>query len=250
MAPLPPLPTSPREQVRPVLLPWQQQMDQSCTKSELDMMPPPSSLVPILSRRLSTNLISDMKTEMMDDSSQSSEQYHNENSMDVHPSDSNMAASLSDNSMDSTCNSNSTNLIQNSLSILRHDNSMPLPSINNLITDNELKGIDLRMKGSAVDLINTQAPSLATLRHFGCSEANQPLPAQSAQSVENYLTCIENKLQLQQAGNLFVGVNPITTQVTQVPATPVPVVTPVETVSTVATAAAAANHILVSKTYN
>ena len=59
----------------------------------------------------------------------------------------------------------------------------------------EGKVIDLRTKmslGTVADLVSTNAPSMATLESFGVTEAsNMPLPAQSAQSVENYLTKIE-----------------------------------------------------------
>ncbi|XP_044726723.1 nuclear factor of activated T-cells 5 isoform X2 [Chrysoperla carnea] len=294
-----------RDEIRPVML-WQTMSDIT-PKAEMDvgMMPPPTSLMPLSQRRPSTNMnmiVPDsLKTEMMDDNSSNSDitvARYNENSMDVHPSDSNMG-SMSDNSMDgSTMMQRTSMLATSSMSVLhsepetitlkkenmdrrgsinltgptenmvlgmalQNENSMdvsipPLPvsleknlenslrpphvvhdanSINairctepnptlpiavnegnigamrlsetsvampNLRSDpsdvmiarDELKGIDLRMKGPIVtvaDLINTQSPSLATLRHFGVSEANAgPLPAQSGQSVENYLTTIES----------------------------------------------------------
>ncbi|KAJ8952276.1 hypothetical protein NQ318_007444 [Aromia moschata] len=58
------------------------------------------------------------------------------------------------------------------------------------------KVMDLRMKmpmATVSDLVNTTAPSMATLQRFGFEHSNSPLPAQSAQSVENYLTKIESK---------------------------------------------------------
>lgn len=74
-----------------------------------------------------------------------------------------------------------------------------MPSVNVPIED--MKGIDLRMKmpmATVADLVNTSAPSLATLHKFGVTEAcSAPLPAQSAQSVENYLTTIESSKLLQ-----------------------------------------------------
>lgn len=70
-----------------------------------------------------------------------------------------------------------------------------MPSVNNVPIE-DMKGIDLRMKmpmATVADLVNTSAPSLATLHKFGVTEASSaPLPAQSAQSVENYLTTIES----------------------------------------------------------
>lgn len=58
------------------------------------------------------------------------------------------------------------------------------------------KVMDLRMKmpmGAVSDLINTTAPSMAALQGFGIEHTSGPLPTQSAQSVENYLTKIESK---------------------------------------------------------
>lgn len=58
------------------------------------------------------------------------------------------------------------------------------------------KVMDLRMKmpmATVADLINTTAPSMATLQGFGMEHTSGPLPTQSAQSVENYLTKIESK---------------------------------------------------------
>lgn len=58
------------------------------------------------------------------------------------------------------------------------------------------KVMDLRMKMPMVtvaDLINTTAPSMAALQGLGMEHTNGPLPTQSAQSVENYLTKIESK---------------------------------------------------------
>ncbi|KAK9879528.1 hypothetical protein WA026_006598 [Henosepilachna vigintioctopunctata] len=61
----------------------------------------------------------------------------------------------------------------------------------------DIKVIDLRMKmpmATVADLASTCAPSMATLQNFGVTEASiGPLPAQSAQSVESFLTNIESK---------------------------------------------------------
>ncbi|GLV42329.1 NFAT nuclear factor [Carabus blaptoides fortunei] len=81
---------------------------------------------------------------------------------------------------------------------------MPHPHIqsdmdNSNLSRDDLKGIDLRMKTPMVtlnDLANTQPPSLATLRRFVVTESNNmPLPNQTGQSVENYLTTLENNSQ-------------------------------------------------------
>lgn len=88
----------------------------------------------------------------------------------------NLATSLENN------NGNQTGLLQ------------PVPSTNNM---QELNVMDLRMKipmATIADLANTKEPSLATLQSFGVTEiTTNPLPAQSGQSVENYLTNLENK---------------------------------------------------------
>ncbi|XP_030761123.1 nuclear factor of activated T-cells 5 isoform X2 [Sitophilus oryzae] len=58
------------------------------------------------------------------------------------------------------------------------------------------KGMDLRMKQSLNATVTdyvTNASSMATLKSFGIEPTSAPLPTQSAQSVENYLTKIESK---------------------------------------------------------
>lgn len=77
--------------------------------------------------------------------------------------------------------------------------AMPPPEIvpPPTLTTNDLKGIDLRMKGPITpisDLADTQPPSMATLLKFGVTEpTNMPLPAQSGQSIENFfLTTLES----------------------------------------------------------
>ncbi|KAK7873587.1 hypothetical protein R5R35_009287 [Gryllus longicercus] len=113
----------------------------------LKMMPPPPPLLPI-ARGSSSNVLiipdiePDLKTEVLDESSQESVQ----------------------------------------------------------LSPEELKGIDLRMKPTASvgpiatvsDLLSTQSPSLATFRRFVSNPSDAPLPTQSGQSVEKYLSHIEN----------------------------------------------------------
>lgn len=63
----------------------------------------------------------------------------------------------------------------------------------------DVKGIDLRMKpvatvnplASVADLSSTQSPTMATFRQFVTGSTNVPLPNQSAQSVEKYLSNLE-----------------------------------------------------------
>ncbi|XP_069698451.1 nuclear factor of activated T-cells 5 isoform X1 [Periplaneta americana] len=64
----------------------------------------------------------------------------------------------------------------------------------------EMKGIDLRMKpvaavnplATVADLSSTQSPTMATFRRFVTGSTNAPLPTQSAQSVEKYLSHLEH----------------------------------------------------------
>lgn len=90
------------------------------------------------------------------------------------------------------------NVGNSSLAALSEDgscNSIVHPMMKQPHVVDEIKGMDLRMKmpmATVADLVNTTAPSLATLHRFGVTEASSvPLPAQSAQSVENYLTTLE-----------------------------------------------------------
>lgn len=63
----------------------------------------------------------------------------------------------------------------------------------------DVKGIDLRMKptvtmnslASVADLSSTQSPTMATFQQFVTGCTNVPLPNQSAQSVEKYLSNLE-----------------------------------------------------------
>lgn len=64
----------------------------------------------------------------------------------------------------------------------------------------DVKGIDLRMKpvatanplATVADLSSTQSPTMATFRQFVTGNTNVPLPNQSAQSVEKYLSNLEH----------------------------------------------------------
>nr|XP_015835684.1 PREDICTED: uncharacterized protein LOC663601 isoform X3 [Tribolium castaneum] len=112
-----------------------------------------------------------------------------ENSMDVNLSNSQM----SDNSCSNVMQHCSNSVVTDRLVL-----SQPVLMQNMLVsgaTAEELKVMDLRMKmpmATVADLGNSSAPSMATLQSFGVTEANNaPLPAQSAQSVENFLTNIE-----------------------------------------------------------
>ncbi|XP_050509258.1 uncharacterized protein LOC114332415 isoform X3 [Diabrotica virgifera virgifera] len=152
-----------------------------------------------------------------------------ESSLDAHHGDSNMSM-INENSMMSHINENSnisvgnedsidlvrggcmsrvTNICESSLDC--GDSNMStinegstcsnvLPSTPMLTDQNSTsmeKVMDLRMKMPMVtvaDLVNTTAPSIAALQTFGIMEhPSAPLPNQSAQSVENYLSRIEAK---------------------------------------------------------
>lgn len=176
--------------------------------------------------------LNSLKQEYIDESSQSSlldssdmhpERYRHisESSMDVHHGDSNISM-INENSIDILHheNSNSVELMvrRNSMSqmqekslettltsnILNENNSvhygnsfMPCNDIHSSnMSKNELEVMDLRMKASlatGADLANSSAPSLATIRNFVTETSNFPLPTQSAQSIERFLTNIEVK---------------------------------------------------------
>lgn len=154
-----------------------------------------------------------------------------ESSLDVHPGDSNMSMinensidmlrhnsvnmemmnpNMSDNSNMSTVNENSmdvmvrngvyegsmdVNVGNSNLTTINEESSCSTMMRPPMLSMEEIKGIDLRMKmpmATVADLANTTAPSLATLHRFGVTEASSvPLPPQSGQSVENYLTTLE-----------------------------------------------------------
>ncbi|XP_018574169.1 nuclear factor of activated T-cells 5 isoform X2 [Anoplophora glabripennis] len=88
-----------------------------------------------------------------------------------------------------------SNSVNERQSLSQHIHSASLLASSGSATAVE-KVIDLRMKmpmATVADLINTTAPSMAALHGFGMEHTNGPLPTQSAQSVENYLTKIESK---------------------------------------------------------
>lgn len=198
----------------------------------LSMMPPPATLVPMVQRRPSTNVplevspMRGLKTELLDESSSSQGspiEHHilNENSLDIQRqrfrviSESTMDSHQDDSMMSINENSNSVHSFhcESSNHSIHGDESnsvsMPAPSslqqmesplnpLDNLNSLNPaLTGVDLRMKASLAttlnDLANTQSPSLATLHRLGVTEpTNMPLPTQTGQSVENFLTTLEN----------------------------------------------------------
>lgn len=171
-----------------------------------------------------------LKQELLDENSQNSildplelhrERFRNisESSMDVQQGES--ISMLNENSID-LLRRNSVSLdglnqnMENSMSsmselIVRHspvhniqENSVTVPlldmrptTLTNISPRDELTVMDLRMKMPAVtvgDLASTNAPSMATLHSFGVTEpTNTPLPTQTAQSIENYLSTIETK---------------------------------------------------------
>lgn len=119
-----------------------------------------------------------------------------ESSMDVNVSNSNM--SIAD---ESTCNSTVHHLGDSRVFSSQGLLTTMHPEITTASAD-ELKVMDLRMKlpmATVADLVNTTAPSMATLQSFGVTEASSaPLPAQSGHSVESFLTNLEtNKMQAQ-----------------------------------------------------
>ncbi|XP_046999317.1 nuclear factor of activated T-cells 5-like isoform X1 [Schistocerca americana] len=73
-------------------------------------------------------------------------------------------------------------------------------SSSNQLSPEDLKGIDLRMKpvttvgqlATAADLSSTQSPSMATFRRFVSGDTYLPLPSQTGQSVEKFLSHLED----------------------------------------------------------
>ncbi|XP_031351413.1 nuclear factor of activated T-cells 5-like isoform X3 [Photinus pyralis] len=180
------------------------------------------------SSEISSPPLNSLKQELMDENSQNSiidplelhrERYRNlsESSMDVQQGDSNITM-INESSMDMLRRSSvsmdaiSQSINENSMNeIMRHDVSL-VNSSNNCITESnillptttttvrsctDLPVMDLRMKmpaATVADLALTNAPSMATLQSFGITEATStPLLAQTAQSIENYLSTIETK---------------------------------------------------------
>nr|CAH7716876.1 unnamed protein product [Callosobruchus chinensis] len=170
-----------------------------------------------------------LKQEYVDENSQSSMQEHeryrhiSESSLDVHHGDSNMSM-VNDNSVDlmhqmsqmsensnisvgkedppndveiisrrsklSSCENTNSNI-----SNINEDSSSQPSILPRLLNNDKEKVMDLTMKMPTVsDLASTSAPTMATLQRFGISEnLTEPLPSQSAQSVESYLNKIEAK---------------------------------------------------------
>ncbi|XP_017769731.1 PREDICTED: nuclear factor of activated T-cells 5 isoform X2 [Nicrophorus vespilloides] len=194
-----------------------------------------------------------MKQELMDENSQNSVmdaselsqgvRYRNisESSLDVNQGDSNISM-INDNSIDILRHNQMMHVMnENSNMSIGNENSMDLMNGSNicenmndgngcnnfaqaLMRQNEmqaeLKVIDLRMKmpmATVADLVNTNAPSMATLQSFGVTEStNLPLPNQTGQSIENYLNNIEIKAQNQQVltNNLLTTANLISHEAT------------------------------------
>lgn len=181
--------------IDPLELPPQERY-RHISESSLDVHPGDSNMSMInensmdLLRHNSVNMEM-MNPNMSDNSNMSGV---NENSMDVMVRRGSMSRSVYEGSMDvNVGNSNLTAISEDSsCSTMMHPVLTRPPS---MLSMEEIKGIDLRMKmpmATVADLANTTAPSLATLHRFGVTEASSvPLPPQSAQSVENYLTTLE-----------------------------------------------------------
>lgn len=188
--------------IDPLELPPQERF-RHLSESSLDVHPGDSNMSMMnensmdLLRHNSVNM--EMMNPAMSDSSNMSAV--NENSMDVIVRRGSMSrggvSTVYEGSMDvNVGNSNLTAITEDSTcSTIMHcaGNSLSRPPIMSM---EEIKGMDLRMKmpmATVADLVNTTAPSLATLHRFGVTEASSvPLPAQSGQSVENYLTTLES----------------------------------------------------------
>lgn len=182
---------------------------------------------------LRTTPTTTLKQEYIDENSQNSldqdivrYRHISESSLDVHHGDSNMSI-INENSMDLQSNNilsheNSNLSIDDSVDVVirrnsfnggRHhicensnlsvneDSGTILPSAFHQIQQQTAlvppKVIDLRMKqqqATVADLANSTAPSMAALQRFGMMGPQvEPLVPQSVQSVENYLTKIEQK---------------------------------------------------------
>ncbi|XP_045470078.1 uncharacterized protein LOC123677546 isoform X2 [Harmonia axyridis] len=119
-----------------------------------------------------------------------------ENSLDVNVDSSNMTMINEDSSCSSVmqCASSNNQLFINTNS-LHQQNIAGSP--HHLKEGNDSKVMDLTMKfpmGTVADLVCNAPPSMATLQNFGITDASSaPLPAQSGQSVENYLEKIRVK---------------------------------------------------------
>ncbi|XP_060516589.1 nuclear factor of activated T-cells 5 isoform X2 [Cylas formicarius] len=194
-------------------------------EDDLEIMPPPeSNLVPMSTRRSSVSLpsssdvqsppIQTMKQEYIDENSQSSmtetievhrERYRpvSESSLDVNH-DSNMSL-INDNSIDMihhgsviSDNSNQSVSMEDTVDVVHHQSAeaakTTLPETPPAVMSATEKVMDLRMKLPLSDEGDyATTTSMATLKKLGIEPTNAPLPTQSAQSVENYLTKIESK---------------------------------------------------------
>lgn len=182
--------------IDPLELPPQERF-RHLSESSLDVHPGDSNMSMMnensmdLLRHSSVSM--DMMNPAMSDSSNMSAV--NENSMDVMVRRGSMSrgGGVYEGSMDvNVGNSNLSAIGEDSAMMHCAGNPLTRPP---MMSMEEIKGIDLRMKmpmATVADLVNTTAPSLATLHRFGMTEASSvPLPAQSAQSVENYLTTLE-----------------------------------------------------------
>lgn len=122
----------------------------------------------------------------------------NENSVEMMHHDS-MMSHMSENS-NLSINEESIDVVRrNSISmcenaVMKEDASIMHPIVNERVVMEKV--MDLRMKlpmnASVTDFVTT-ASSIAELKRFGIEHSSAPLPPQSAQSVENYLTKIESK---------------------------------------------------------
>lgn len=123
---------------------------------------------------------------------------HSDNSMDhvMAARRTSMGRRICESSMDVNSQMSSINEDSSCSSVMHCGNAGLLQITSPPTTADELKVMDLRMKmpmATVADLGCSTAPSMATLRSFGVTEAAcGPLPAQSAQSIEQFLT--SNKL--------------------------------------------------------
>ncbi|XP_074029912.1 nuclear factor of activated T cells 3 isoform X2 [Leptinotarsa decemlineata] len=132
---------------------------------------------------------------------------NNDDSLDVmiHTKSMNRQSSICENSVDCTNSNMSAIDDDNSCCSTTMRNTVPsdrpiLSQHSGLLTScatTTLETVmDLRMKlpmATVADLVNTTAPSIAALQRFGMENSTGPLPNQSGQSVESYLTGIEAK---------------------------------------------------------
>ncbi|KAF2883938.1 hypothetical protein ILUMI_22230 [Ignelater luminosus] len=164
-----------------------QQGDSNMTminENTMDILRRNSTSLDAMNQSINENSMSSMGDngmEMMVRRNSVSQSLHHENSMDVPLVNSGLTLTET-----SACLAASSNLINH-----------PRTEIPATIVRDELAVMDLRMKmpaATVADLASTNAPSLATLQSFGVTDPTYvPLPAQTAQSIENYLSTIETK---------------------------------------------------------